>query len=374
MTSTSSPLTENKFAASDRRLVERILAAYNLHAAQVLPPQKGYRNQSFPILLNDGQKINLILYKIEPGIVTRIKNANRVADYAATHGLPARRTFRPNIIRLTNGAQEKFGCLYEYLPGDTIPWEAYTRAHLKVLGHTMGELHHVLQGVSVAPTVTDEYTSALMRMQRYFCDAAVQQAIRTKLQVTLPQTIFANNLRLLKICEKLPGQQTLHMDFVRGNILFQNSAVQAPWPTEPPADWRHPRQRRPHPRGLNESAGGLVGQGAVYEKNLHISGILDFEKTAHGHRLFDLARTLAFLLVDCKYKSEADIYRFFIESGYCTRGRMPRPHAELLEALTNLFLLHDFYKFLRHNPYESLAHNEHYLRTRDLLIKKRLLR
>jgi hypothetical protein len=30
-------------------------------------------------------------------------------------------------------------------------------------------------------------------------------------------------------------------------------------------------------------------------------------------------------------------------------------------------LLHDFYKFLLHNPYESLASNEHYIRTIALL-------
>jgi Ser/Thr protein kinase RdoA (MazF antagonist) len=45
--------------------------------------------------------------------------------------------------------------------------------------------------------------------------------------------------------------------------------------------------------------------------NLAITGIIDFEKTAAGPRIFDIARTLAFLLVDCKAKTPAQVTNYF---------------------------------------------------------------
>ncbi len=72
----------------------------------------------------------------------------------------------------------------------------------------------------------------------------------------------------------------LHMDFVRGNILYSQN------------------------------------------HELRISGILDFEKAAYGSPLFDIARTYAFLLVDCKYKSEKEIGKYFLRSGYIKRGKL----------------------------------------------------
>jgi len=131
--------------------------------------------------------------------------------------------------------------------------------------------------------------------------------------------------RLLSGCCRLPDTQQLHMDFVRGNILFEDE---------------------------------------------RITGILDFEKTAVGHPLFDVARTLAFLLVDCKYKTEDEIYRYFLQSGYHKRGAAKLDYYPgLLERLVEFFLLHDFYKFLRHNPYESLNDNEHFVRTVSILTR-----
>ena|SRR5579862_918408 len=130
------------------------------------------------------------------------------------------------------------------------------------------------------------------------------------------------------------------MDFVRGNILFTSS------PT------------------------------------LEITGILDFEKAARGHPSFDIARTLAFLYVDCKYKEVDQVRRAFLLSGYHRYGRTPyRPVTvrttlgpyDLLETLIDIFLLYDFYKFLRHNPYESLSINEHFVRTCQLLAERQLV-
>jgi Ser/Thr protein kinase RdoA (MazF antagonist) len=136
----------------------------------------------------------------------------------------------------------------------------------------------------------------------------------------------------------LPAKQPLHMDFVRSNILFE--AV-------PAGDF-----------------------------NMSISGILDFEKAAYGHPLFDIARTLTFLLVDCKYKAPDKVRKYFLGSGYIKRGAamLPSKHMSILEPALNLFLFHDFYKFLRHNPYESLPDNEHFMRTAQLLIPRQLIR
>jgi hypothetical protein len=163
----------------------------------------------------------------------------------------------------------------------------------------------------------------------------VATAMSQKLGLEPPLPKLRRLTRILEICGRLPHQQPLHMDFVRGNVLFSNSAA------EP-----------------------------------EISGVLDFEKTAWGHPVFDIARTLAFLLVDSKYKTARHVHKYFLQSGYNKRGSFRfRPpvlraglrHVNLLEELTDLFLIYDLYKFMRHNPYESLGQNEHYTRTRDLL-------
>ena len=121
------------------------------------------------------------------------------------------------------------------------------------------------------------------------------------------------------------------MDFVRGNILFAE------------------------------------------DEKAQITGVLDFEKATWGPPVFDIARTLAFLIVDCKYKDEAKVRKYFLHSGYNKRGQAEFEPTELLEDLLNFFLLYDFYKFLRHNPYESLKDNEHFVRTRDFLLKRNII-
>jgi Ser/Thr protein kinase RdoA (MazF antagonist) len=205
--------------------------------------------------------------------------------------------------------------------------------HLKQLGTTMSTMHGLLKQAPfmLDNSVADEYLLIARRMRDYFRQAGVQQALRAKLElaISVPDSLFA----LLEGCAGLPNQQVLHMDFVRGNILFDAAA--------------------------------------------HVAGVLDFEKTAWGHPLFDIARTTAFLLVDCKYKSEAQVRKYFLLSGYNKRGLGPfkiTPYnARLLERLIDSFLLYDFYKFLRHNPYESLPENEHFVRTRQLLLQRQLL-
>jgi Ser/Thr protein kinase RdoA (MazF antagonist) len=176
-----------------------------------------------------------------------------------------------------------------------------------------------------------------LRVQAYFEQSDVRQAAGLKLGLRLPRSAVRRALGTLAIAGALPGVQPLHMDFVRGNVLFEGP---------------------------------------------HITGILDFEKAASGPRVFDLARTLAFLLVDSKYKDERHVRKFFLESGYNKRGALPfrRPivrsagrELDVLEGLVDMFLVYDLYKFLRHNPYESLLQNEHYVRTVRLLERRGVL-
>lgn len=321
-------------------LAARIAVCYGLVPDSVLPAQKGYRNQSFPVRLRDGQIANVLFYKSEPEIVSTIKNANFVSDFLAAHDFPARRSINPRIIRLQSSTKISYVAAYNYLPGHTIAWEAYTQKHIKLLGKTMSDMHAALQYLDATdlPDVTDTCLQIVARMRRYFYLPGVKHAMLAKLRLRANETIFDELEDVLQACKKLNQQQALHMDFVRSNILFI------------------------------ETADGP-----------EISGILDFEKTARGNPLFDIARTLAFLLVDCKYKSAEKVCKYFLFSGYEKRGDAALPRitiqnvqgeSKLLEMLVDLFLTYDFYKFLKHNPYESLEQNEHFIRTRDLLLER----
>jgi len=324
-------------------IVRRILDGYGVANYSLLPVQKGYRNQSFAARLRDGSMVNLVVYKREPDILERIKRTNAVGDYTFQHGLPARHTRHARIVRLSSLRGEAFAALYDYLPGHTIPWEGYTMNHLKLLGKTMGDLHAALQSYEngALPDVIDEYLVIAGRMQRYFAQYGVQRALAAKLGLATPANTHERIVATLNACQSLPHQQALHMDFVRSNILFDD-----------------------------------------VQGELAVTGILDFEKTARGSVLFDIARTLAFLLVDCKYKQPDKIRKYFLYSGYRKRSHSGFQNVvintktgriDVLEALLDIFLVYDFYKFLRHNPYEPLLQNEHFVRTRDILVERGLL-
>lgn len=314
-------------------LVEQILELYGVHAVSVLPVQKGYRNASHAAITTTGLHVNIIIYKREPAILATLKRANLVGDYLAGQGFPARKTRDDHIVRLKGHNQTRYAALYDYLPGETIPWDAYTMAHIKELGAYLSAMHRLLKGApfTLENTVTDEYLAAVERMRTYLERSGVQRALNAKLgmHASVPERFTS----LLTECAKLPNQQILHMDFVRGNVLFDDTPS--------------------------------------------ITGVLDFEKTAWGHPIFDVARTLAFLLVDCKYKSEQQVRKYFLFSGYDKRGpgsfKITPANRQLLEELVDLFLFYDFYKFLLHNPYESLAENEHFIRTRDILLQRKVI-
>jgi Ser/Thr protein kinase RdoA (MazF antagonist) len=322
-------------------IVEKVLAAYGIQPRKIHAHQKGYRNEIWPVELHDGTLVNLTFFKREDGIAQRVRRTDAVSEYVADRGLPARRRLDQRILQLKSGSGTILAGLYEYLPGRTVPWEAYTMDHLKLLGKAMSDMHVRLKDMPDAnlPSVYGEYADIFERVLRYFSAPQVTGAMRQKLNVAVEPGVLEDALVLLKNPSAGP-QQPLHMDFVRGNILF----------------------------------GGTTIPDLTLHK-VRLSGILDFEKTALGSPVVDIARTLAFLLVDCKYKQSQKVYKYFLQSGYMKRGAssMP-PDSELLEKYVNLFLLHDFYKFLRHNPYESLAANEHYVRTRHILHERNMVR
>ncbi len=313
-----------------KELVQRILQQYGLQSSSVQAVQKGYRNETYAATLTDDRVVNLIIYKREPDILGKILRANYVSNFLASQGMPAREVVDSRIMRLQAPGFTKYAALYNYLPGVTIPWEAYTMDHIKQLGAVMSDMHSALKPLAQheLPFVIDESRELLKRIEAYFTEDGVHDALAGKLGLALFDTTGMRPA--LTACVALRAH-ALHMDFVRGNILF--------------------------------TEGNTVA----------VSGILDFEKTAWGPPIFDIARTLAFLLVDCKYKDEAKVRKYFLHSGYNKRGTSTFEPSPLLEDLVSFFLLHDFYKFLRHNPYESLGENEHFVRTRDFLLKRNIL-
>lgn len=336
-----------------RQIVPSVLDSYGVTYKSIGNVQKGYRNESYPILLSKGTTVNLLFYKRESDTVSRFKRADSVSQFLADGGLPVRTRYDNRTLRLSNGTEPSYAALYTYLPGKTIPWEAYTKKHIKLLGYAMSDMHAVLSDMPINWSVHDgiaaQMTLLIHRMELYFTDESIRRAATTKLGVVIESTYFDRLRTVVAVVASSPDSHPLHMDMVRGNVLFSQAYQYNHWQID----------------------------------DVAISGVIDFEKTAYGHPLFDIARTLAFLLVDCRSKDEAHIRRYFLTSGYQKRGRATYdhraticgiPHAKLLDGLISLYLLHDLYKFLRHTPYESLDDNEHYIRTRNILIRHGMVR
>lgn len=327
-------------------LAQKIIQHYGLTPVRTLPAAKGYRNTSVPVLTKEQGLVNVMLYKDEAGITNMIKRADMVANFVAERGLPARHSLSDNLIQIHHPAGTRYAGIYNYLPGTTIPWEAYTRGHIVALGATLAKLHQLLYEYPEANTLPSaelRYDATNQRMQDYFALKGVASALRSKLGLAINPAQYNLYHTLFTQLATHPARQALHLDFVRGNILFGQ-----------------------------HSPGSLPT----------MTGILDFEKVAVGHPLLDVARTLAFLLVDCKYKESSQITDYFLQSGYIKRGQshlpkvsvtLPSGKRDLLALLLDFFLLHDLYKFLRHNPYESLTNNEHYVRTRAILLARELI-
>jgi Ser/Thr protein kinase RdoA (MazF antagonist) len=226
--------------------------------------------------------------------------------------------------------------------------------HIKLLGQVLGWLHHDLANFPVKSldNKVSNLESKLATMNKYFVQKNVADSLEQKLKLGINKNIFVQFEQLLFQLSKLTKQQVLHLDFVRGNILFDDSPVNSL-----PSKFIFTNQLK-----KNNPA-----------SQLRISGVLDFEKTAYGPKVIDLARTLAFLIIDCKYKEADKVKKYFLNSGYQKRGQQKLTNRELLEPLIAYFLFYDFYKFLKHNPYEFLPQNEHFVRTRQWLLKRKMI-
>lgn len=318
-----------------QKYISRLLSLYAIDPLRIHEPQKGYRNEIYPVETTTGEMVQVTFYKSEIGILKRVARADRVSSYLSDNGMPARRRINQKTAQLRSPSRTIYAGLYNYLPGSTIAWEAYSRKHIVLLGKTLSDMHATLasyKAIDESP-IEDELGALLIRIKAYFSDHRVSLALADKLGVTL-SIHYLHFALMMNGVRRLPGKQSLHMDFVRSNVLFS--------PAKP-------------------------GDVCTFE-SLSISGILDFEKTATGHPLYDVARSLAFLLVDCKYKSAESVTKYFVHSGYQKRGQAHLVHTgRLLDEMVLFFLIHDFYKFLQHNPYEMLWQNEHFIRTRDIL-------
>lgn len=321
--------------------IQRVYAMFGYPSVVFEEVMSGYRTTLYAATAPSGQRLNLLVHKNEPGAVARIRRTLDIERELGAAGFPVREHIDQRILRLSTTKSAYHATLCSYLPGETIPWEAYTMKHIKLLGWALAEQHRAMQSLDTAeyPNVYDEYLSHLATMQDYFARSGVRNALQMKLGLRIDPEIFVRMQRYLKEAKELPGQQLLHMDFVRGNVLF--------------------------------SDGSNISRFKIGDVTL--CGIIDFEKAAVGHVAFDMARTLAFLLADCSGKSEEQIYRYFIDSGYKKRGYGVLPPAAELEKAIGLHLLHDLYAFLLHNPFESLADNYHYCRTRDILLERKMV-
>lgn len=331
-----------------QKIVADAARQFGLDTQSVGPLQKGYRNESYAITLESGETVNLLFYKREPDSMARIRQADVLSEAAAQANYPVRHRHDKRTLQIKTSRGVSYAALYNYLPGATIPWESYSRGHIKLLGWAMSDLH-ALPTSGNTNRISNEIDELLERMKAYLCNPDVKGAMEVKLSLTLHPAVFGQLHRLLMALEQSTEVAPLHMDLVRGNALFA--------PASPTDTWQ--------------------------VKNVALTGVIDFEKASAGPPIFDIARTLAFLLVDCPLYSAAKIEKYFITSGYNKRGTSQfnyteitggYTHRQLLRGLVGLFLLHDFYKFLRHTPYESLAENHHYTCTRDMLIQRDMLR
>lgn len=330
-----------------QQLARRIISLYGFSSVDIYPEQTGYRNRSYRFTTEKSENLNLIIYKDEPDILDRINKADKISECAHLAGLPTRFRRSSKTVQIKSKNNSTIARLYNYLPGKTIPWEQYTKKHIKLLGWSLSDLHAELKNQDSAPnleSINDRMLSLVDEMNGYLSSAGVASAIRKKLKVDINLKKLHFFSDFLKKYKK-QSSQPLHMDFVRGNILFTKNKKNKTF-------WQ-------------------IGA----EK---LVGIIDFEKVASGSVLFDVARTYAFLLVDCSKKTPEKIFKYFVLSGYNKRGKntieLSDKNMKSLSVLTDLFLLYDFYKFLLHNPYESLKENHHFVVTKDILLKRKMLK
>jgi len=327
----------------NKELLTQILERFDVEVSSIDSAQKGYRNSTYRVVGSSDVEHNLIVFKREPDALGHIMRSSAIGEFLHSKGQPARHPMDERILRVFNGDYPMYAGLYNYLPGVTIPWEAYTRKHLLELGRSFSDMHGYLSEYEYSvddPQTHDVLTSQLKRMRIYFQKEGVISAMSSKLGLAVDLSVFESFLKLVEVMGSSSNKQMLHMDFVRGNVLFAEG------------------------------------------DEVRVSGIIDFEKASVGHPVLDVARTMAFLLVDCRDRDALAVQKAFFYSGYQKRGATSLSRIvdlgcdrtmEILSQLVGLFLFHDFYKFLLHNPYEDLSKNEHFVRTEDELLRRALI-
>ncbi|MBU0975812.1 MAG: phosphotransferase [Patescibacteria group bacterium] len=343
-------------------IIDIVSKNYNVSISKILKLAGGFRNLCFEVSTGSKRYV-FIIYKRESKIRQVIENSHFVAKLLDSYGfitrIPVLTCDKEEYKRVHTKEGYHYCALYDYLEGETIPWEAYTRRHLKSIGKTLSDMHYALRGISMTksqfsnnnqisisntqdvfqklPKWQDLTEKEIEEMKTYF--EKVEPWIIRKLKVGLNWKMILKVLdSVLRQSQPKAGpltQAILHYDFVRGNILFSDK---------------------------------LDKKLDIYP----IIGILDFEKVCVGPVIADIARTLAFLIIDCKYKKEATVRKRFLISGYNKRGKnslsIKSINSPGMVHLLSFFWLRDFWKFLEHNPYEFLHMNEHYVRTRDKLL------
>ncbi|MFW5703092.1 MAG: phosphotransferase [Candidatus Dojkabacteria bacterium] len=303
-------------------MLEKIAKGYGIELKRWSFLGKGYRNRNYLLTDLAGKKYNLIIYKPEKDILPKIR-----AAHIFSQGIDQNVSFevRKPISKKLFQLGKSYGAIYSFLEGETIPWESYTMERIKNLGGALAEIHSckLSEFANKLPSANLLQREELAKMTNYFVSSDVRKAMKKKLAVELNLERLRGFSSLIDGLESLDSYP-LHLDFVRGNVLFSQEQV---------------------------------------------VGVIDFEKAAIGPRVLDISRTLAFLLVDCVYKPPRKVWRYFLSSGYCKRGSnsISALEEQLISQLVYFYLSYDFYKFLKNNPYESLPENAHFLRTKALL-------
>jgi Ser/Thr protein kinase RdoA (MazF antagonist) len=352
----------------------------NVLSIEIAKIDEGYMNNCIIIrLLPQNQRLVIIIYNTnrysEEKSQNRIKNAYMAARVLNRNSIPVRiplktATSPPKDFIEINVTDQKTTILgvYNYLPGQTVPWESYTRRHLRAVGLYMRRIHHIWQQEDpnkypFLPKWTDYIRNDSQKLFKYF--KKNQQYIKKKLDIeidldfikTLKKQITNSPLHQPHL------NQLVHQDLVRGNILF----------------------------------------GSMKKKNIYpIHGIIDFEKILIANPITDLARTLSFLFVDCKYKTIPEIKKYFLDQGYFafeTIHNQKFPNApkqsklkqetvtkeKNKKLLTELppfrhikhfmlyFWVRDLWKLLSRNPYQDLMHNFHYKQTSNRLHAEKVI-
>jgi len=128
-------------------IIKLVLDKYEIGYTSVLSAQKGYRNLSFPVVLDD-ITINLIIYKREPGILNKIRNANTAGEFLFAAGLPARHPYSSkNQIKIRKQSALRLPIQLLNRQYDCV--EDYAMDRLKSLGHTMAQMHNSFEGLSL---------------------------------------------------------------------------------------------------------------------------------------------------------------------------------------------------------------------------------